>query len=67
MKYLPILLLSACATIEPGPQPDGSIMVSIPKETVEQCEREGGCSLVSQEYINQYAQEFATYQCGKRI
>lgn len=50
---LVVLLLSGCTTLEVGPQKDGSMVIQIDKETVQRCEIEGGCALVSDSMVMQ--------------
>lgn len=46
---------------------DGSIVINVPKEIVEQCQKEGGCVLISYKNIEQVVVNSAKHMCGKEI
>lgn len=62
-----IIMLYGCASIEPGPQEDGSSMMHIPAETVKGCEEQGGCALVSGAFLQEFARRAAEQACGRGI
>ena len=48
-------------------QPDGGVVIKVPKEIVEQCQQEGGCVLISYKNIEQVVINSAKHMCGKEI
>ena len=48
-------------------QPDGGVVIKVPKEIVEQCQQEGGCVLISYKIIEQFVINSANHMCGKEI
>lgn len=69
MRFLStiLLLLSGCASLTVGPQDDGSVVAQFGKDTVEQCQAQGGCLLVSKQFLDAYAKQYAAKMCGREI
>lgn len=68
MKYILLFLISVNVfanelTFES--QQDGSVVIKVPKEIVEQCKKEGGCVLISYQSIEEVVRNSARYLCGK--
>lgn len=68
MKYILLFCISLnCLATEltfEGQQ-DGSVVIKVPKEIVEQCQKEGGCVLISYKNIERVVINSAKYMCGK--
>lgn len=62
-----LLLLSGCASLTVGPQEDGSVVAQFGKDTVQQCQAQGGCLLVSKQFLEAYAKQTAAKMCGRDI
>lgn len=70
MKYILLFLISVNVfanelTFEG--QQDGSVIIKVPKEVVEQCQKEGGCVLISYQNIEKVISNVAKQLCGKEI
>lgn len=65
--FLLLLLLSGCASLTVGPQDDGSVVAQFGKDTVQSCQQQGGCLLVSKQFLEAYAQQSAAKMCGRDI
>lgn len=46
-------------------QQDGSVIIKVPKEIVEQCQKEGGCVLISYKSVEQVVINSAKHMCGR--
>jgi hypothetical protein len=46
---------------------DGSMVINVPKKIVEQCQKEGGCILISYQNVERVIGNVAKNMCGKEI
>ena len=46
---------------------DGSMVINVPKGIVEQCQKEGGCILISYQNVERVIGNAAKHMCGKEI
>lgn len=58
-----LFVMSGCATVQEGKQDDGSAVVRLTPEQVQQCAEQGGCDVVSQMFLWALVQRM----CGKGL
>lgn len=70
MKYILLLTLALnvhAAELTFENKQDGSMVINVPKEIVEQCQKEGGCILISYQNVERVISNAARHMCGKEI
>jgi len=70
MKYILLFFISFnCLATELTfeNKQDGSMVIKVPKEIVEQCQKEGGCILISYQNVERVVVNSAKHMCGKEI
>ena len=68
MKYL--LLLTLCLNVNAADvinNQDGSVTVTLSAKEMLECEKKGGCVLISVKDVYEISQEAARHMCGKSI
>jgi hypothetical protein len=67
IPILSMFLVGCASAPTAGRQDDGSHIVILTPEQVAQCEKEGGCSTVTQEYERDLIRQSAKHFCGVEI
>lgn len=68
MRYLLILLLTLpVQAAEFEQKTDCSVVITLTKQEMLECAKEGGCAIISMKGIEEVAKNAAANMCGRRI
>ena len=68
MKYLLlIILVFPVNAADFQEKKDGSMVITLTKQEMLDCAKEGGCALISMKGLQEVAKNAAAYMCGKSI
>lgn len=67
MKYLLLFISFNCLAADFQEKKDGSMVITLTKQEMVECTKEGGCVIISMKGISEVAKNSAAYMCGKSI